>query len=171
MLQSSMLIRLPYPSVSDFAGGNSDHGPSKTQTKTQATPDTVQSAPKERRRRRAGKWSSKRVFLESPFLLCPSKVCPEHLQSFCGKRRNGLSKTPFWTTISPHDTFSAPLAHPRHCVYGGKEKLRPWSKFLERENSDHGLRLGCFRSRGRRGGSQKWGGVWILNPNPPRFVA
>ena len=31
----------PYPSVSDLAGGNSDHGPSKTQTKTQTTPDTV----------------------------------------------------------------------------------------------------------------------------------
>ena len=35
-----------------------------------------QSAPKERRRRRVGKWLPKRVFLESPFLLCPSKVCP-----------------------------------------------------------------------------------------------
>ena len=30
--------------------------------------------PKERRRRRAEKRSSKRVFLESPFLLCPLKV-------------------------------------------------------------------------------------------------
>ena len=29
-------------------------------------------------RRRAGKRSSKRVFLESPFLLCPSKVCTEN---------------------------------------------------------------------------------------------
>ena len=27
-----------------------------------------------------------------------------------GQRRNGLSKTPFWTTVSPHDAFSAPLA-------------------------------------------------------------
>ena len=34
-----------------------------------------QSAPKERRRRRAEKRFSKRVFLESPFLLCPLKVC------------------------------------------------------------------------------------------------
>ena len=33
------------------------------------------SAPKERRRRRAEKRLSKRVFLESPFLLCPLKVC------------------------------------------------------------------------------------------------
>ena len=32
-------------------------------------------APKERRRRRAEKWLSKRVFLESPFLLCLFKVC------------------------------------------------------------------------------------------------
>ena len=33
-----------------------------------------QSAPKERRRRRAEKRLSKSVFLESPFLLCPLKV-------------------------------------------------------------------------------------------------
>ena len=31
----------PYPRVSDFAGRNSDHDPSKTQTKTQTTPDSV----------------------------------------------------------------------------------------------------------------------------------
>ena len=30
-----------YPNVSEFAGRSSDHGPSKTQTKTQATPDSV----------------------------------------------------------------------------------------------------------------------------------
>ena len=33
------------------------------------------------------------------------------------------------------------------------EKLRP-CEFLGRENSDHGLSLGCFWGRGRRGGSQ-----------------
>ena len=31
----------PYPSVSVLAGGNSDHGPRKTRTKTQTTPDSV----------------------------------------------------------------------------------------------------------------------------------
>ena len=31
----------PYPSVSHLAGGNSDHGPRKTRTKTQTTPDSV----------------------------------------------------------------------------------------------------------------------------------
>ena len=31
----------PYPSVSALAGGNSDHGPRKTRTKTQTTPDSV----------------------------------------------------------------------------------------------------------------------------------
>ena len=35
-----------------------------------------QRAPKERRRRRAEKQLSKTVFLESPFLLSPLKVCP-----------------------------------------------------------------------------------------------
>ena len=31
----------PYPSVSELAGGNSDHGPRKTRTKTQTTPDSA----------------------------------------------------------------------------------------------------------------------------------
>ena len=31
----------PYPSVSDLAGGNSDHGPRKTRTTTRTTPDSV----------------------------------------------------------------------------------------------------------------------------------
>ena len=31
----------PYPRVSDFSGRNSDHGPGKTQTKTQTTPNPV----------------------------------------------------------------------------------------------------------------------------------
>ena len=40
--QNSMLVHLPlYPSVSALAGGNSDHGPRKTRTKTQTTPDSV----------------------------------------------------------------------------------------------------------------------------------
>ena len=72
----------PYPSVSDLAGGNSDHGPRKTRTKTQT--------------------------------------------------------------------------HARLWIYQGKEKLRPWSEFLGRGNSDHGLSLGCFWGRDRRGGSQIW---------------
>ena len=46
------------------------------------------------------------------------------------------------------------LDHPRLCIYWEKEKLRPWSEFLGRENSDHGLSFGCFWGRGRRGGSQ-----------------
>ena len=36
-----MLIRLPLPQFSALAGGNSDHGPRKTRTKTQTTPDSV----------------------------------------------------------------------------------------------------------------------------------
>ena len=42
MGDKSMLIRLPlYPRDSALAGGNSDHGPRKTRTKTQTTPDSV----------------------------------------------------------------------------------------------------------------------------------
>ena len=34
-------LAYPYSSVSDFAGLNSDHGPSKTETETQTTQDPV----------------------------------------------------------------------------------------------------------------------------------
>ena len=78
----------PYPSVSGFAGRSSDHGRSKTRTKTQTTPDSV--------------------------------------------------------------------------FIGGKEKLRPCSKFLGRENSDHGLSLGCFWGRGRWG-ALKWASCIHIN--------
>ena len=62
-----------------------------------------QSAPKERRRRRAEKRLSKRVFLESPFLLCPLKFfrCFKR-QTLRGQTRNGLSKN---TLL--HNRFSA----------------------------------------------------------------
>ena len=50
-------------------------------------------APKERRRRRAGKRLSKRVFLESAFLLCSLKVFRCFKSNLLGvERRNGLSK-------------------------------------------------------------------------------
>ena len=44
--EHSLLTRLPLPpvtgpSVSDLAGGNSDHGPRKTRIKTQTNPDSV----------------------------------------------------------------------------------------------------------------------------------
>ena len=28
-----------------------------------------------------------------------------------GREETDSPKTPFWTTVSPHDTFAAPLAH------------------------------------------------------------
>ena len=52
-----------------------------------------QSAPKERRRRRAEKRLSKRVFLESPFLLFPTcGLLLKHMKTLRGQRGNGLSK-------------------------------------------------------------------------------
>ena len=33
-------------------------------------------------------------------------------------------KTPFWTTISPHDPFSAPLVHP-HNLWGADSHRKP----------------------------------------------
>ena len=63
------------------------------------------SAPKERRRRRAGKRLSKRAFLESPFLLRPLKV-RSHLKALRGQRRNGLSKNALLDDRFPRTTPS-----------------------------------------------------------------
>ena len=81
--------------------------------------------PKERRRRRAEKRLSKRVFLESPFFSAPLRCVLKNtwkvLKTLRGQSRNGLSspKTPFWTTFSPHDAFAAPLAHPQIRAFTG----------------------------------------------------
>ena len=69
--------------------------------------DIFGDAPKERRRRRAEKQLSKRVFLDSPFLLCPLKVfrCSES-KPLGGREEMTLQKHPFGqpflrTTPSP----------------------------------------------------------------------
>ena len=87
---------------------------------------------RERRRRRAEKRLSKRVFLESPFLLCPLKVCffktPERSwKPYGGRGETDSPKTPFWATVSPHDAFAAPLACP-HIILGGSSV--GWFSFL-----------------------------------------
>ena len=55
-------------------------------------------APKERRRRHVEKRFSKRMFLESPFLLCPFKVCskgaPGNLKG--AEKKRTLQKRPFY---------------------------------------------------------------------------
>ena len=61
----------PYPSVSDFAGRNSDHGPSKTQTKTQTTPKSVFSREKKNSDHGLSFWGRKTL-----------GVCPPVLQKF-----------------------------------------------------------------------------------------
>ena len=49
--------------------------------------------------------------LESPFLLFPLKVfrCFQG-KPYWGREETDSPKTPFWTTVSPHDAFSALLA-------------------------------------------------------------
>ena len=76
-------------------------------------------APKERRRRRAEKRSSKTRKWTAQFsdvILRLSGVLRANLR---GQRRNGLSKNTFWTTVSLHDAFPAPLARSNHNE-GGK---------------------------------------------------
>ena len=75
-----------------------------------------QSAPKEWRRRRAGKRSSKGLgcFGESVFFSAPLRFA---LKTSEGLRLNGENNCcpiiAFWTTVSLHDAFSAHFAHPR----------------------------------------------------------
>ena len=61
-------------------------------------------APKERRRRRAEKRSSKRVFSENPFLLCSLKIevfrCLKG-RTLNGQRRNGLSGNTLLARTTP----------------------------------------------------------------------
>ena len=58
-----------------------------------------------------GKRSSKRVFLESPLRLCPLKASSVLRANLKGGREEPDSpKTHYWTTVSPHNAFSAPLA-------------------------------------------------------------
>ena len=64
------------------------------------------SAPKERRRRRAQKRLSKRVFLESPFLLCPLKVF-RTFQVFLRTNLKGAEKK---RTLQKHP-FGQPFLH------------------------------------------------------------
>ena len=44
------------------------------------------------------------------FFSAPLRFALKQLKSLRGQRGNGLPKTPFWMTVSPHDAFSAPLA-------------------------------------------------------------
>ena len=58
-----------------------------------------------------------------------------------GQRRNGLSKTPFWTTVSPHDAFAAPLAHSERSTCLERSFLEPFSEvccFMSASLYSHG---------------------------------
>ena len=49
--------------------------------------------------------------LESPFLLCPFRFSDVLMRNLKGsEKKRTLPTTPFLTTVSPHDAFSAPLA-------------------------------------------------------------
>ena len=62
-------------------------------------------------------------------------------QTLRGRRRNGLSETPFWTTVSPHDVFSAPLAHP-HIICPPVCACNPMSRFNQKNPRAHKNKIG-----------------------------
>ena len=73
-------------------------------------PPFVSPWPKERRRRRAEKRSSKTLKWTAQFsqlILRFSSVLRANLKR--AEKKTDSPKTPFWTTISLHDAFSAPL--------------------------------------------------------------
>ena len=63
------------------------------------------------RRRRAEKRSSKRVFWRVRFFSSHLRFSDVFRANLTGaEKKRTLPKTPFFTTVSPHDAFSAPLA-------------------------------------------------------------
>ena len=94
------------------------------------------------------------LLLKLRFHVSPQKSTLVRLslpQCFCLR---GTKHRP-WSEQNSDQNSEQNSDHPRLCIYWGKEKLRPWSKSLGRENSDHGLSSGCFWGRGRWGGSQE----------------
>ena len=70
-------------------------------------------APKERRSRRAEKRSSKRVFWRVRFFSSHLGFPSVFRANLTGaEKKRTLQKHPFGESVSPHDAFSAPLAHP-----------------------------------------------------------
>ena len=90
------------------------------QTRGQNVSCNFGGAPKERRRHRAEKRSSKRLFWRVRFLSAPLRFsCVLRANLKGGKAETDAPKTPFWTTVSPHDAFAAPLAR-SETLGGGK---------------------------------------------------
>ena len=85
------------------------------------------------------------------------------LHHSCNPQLNAHSSTPTPVFLSSREETQTMVQensdqnpdNPRPCIYQGKAKLRPWSEFLGRENSDHGLSFLCFWGRGRRGISRQ----------------
>ena len=90
--------------------------------------------------------------------LCGETVCPKgcfwRVRFFSaplglsglfkkGQRRNGLSKTPCWTTVSPHDTCSAPLARSEFLKGFGQPRARV-ECWIDR-NHESGVGIHCFQ--------------------------
>ena len=74
---------------------------------------------KVRARQRSGEGEERRngcpkgCFWRVRFFTAPLRFALETPQSLKGaEKKRTLQKTPFWTIVSPHDAFSAPLAHP-----------------------------------------------------------
>ena len=67
---------------------------------------------------------------------------------------------PLFTAVSCSETQTlVKINSVRPFICLEKGKLRPYSNFLERENSDHGPSLGSSGSRGGRSFNLSWPGV------------
>ena len=68
-------------------------------------------------------------FFSAPLRLTLKHLkCPENLKG--AKKKRTLQKHPFWTTVSPHDAFAAPLAHSENLSVQFSEEIAPkmWRK-------------------------------------------
>ena len=137
----------PYPSVSDFAGGNSDHVSTalllnEVSEKSHEIWDEVSENFSEI-------CSEIRPEILRAFLAGKTVLTPNFTGFFPSEISNSnripnqispnISQTHFCRLGRPKTMVQAklrPKVRPklRYCIYPGKENLRPWSKFLERDN-------------------------------------
>ena len=154
-------------SASDFAGRNSDHGPSKTQTKTQTVPDSVLT--RESRKRVEYGFGEYSLKHRAQWVFWPSRSSGEKTQwvplSLLFVWQSEL--TEFFAELTE---FAPKLSEAQWVLFSETVPSKQYSaRFSERRNSDLGpsfwrqrerelgplSELGAFwHDRGRRGGSQ-----------------
>ena len=60
------------------------------------------------------------------FFSVPLRFALKTSENLKGTEETDSPKTPFWTTVSPHDALPAPLARPHYSFHGVTTTVRGW---------------------------------------------